>query len=92
MLSPAHGIVVMREHAQVCTKNVQDTVSGPVVTPAFVVRNWGDHNVLSEVTGKEISKGKAFRIAHIRKINQYDLMLWLEIESCSKIDISMNRL
>jgi hypothetical protein len=69
--------------------SLQANSESPIVNPAFVVRNWGDHNVRLKVKGKEIPQGKAFRIGHIRRINQYDLVVWLELESNSKTEISM---
>ncbi|MCP4313379.1 MAG: hypothetical protein GY790_19145, partial [Bacteroidetes bacterium] len=69
-----------------------DASSGsPVVNPAFVIRNWGDHQVRIKVNGKEIAQDKAFRTGHIRRINQYDLVVWLDLESESRIEISMEQ-
>ena len=47
------------------------------------------HRALLKVNGKEVPRGKAFRIGHIRRINQYDLVVWLELESNTKTEISM---
>ncbi len=63
----------------------------PVVNPAFVIKNWGAHNVRLNVNGEKISPGKAFRTGHIRRINQYDLVVWLEMESNAAVEISMER-
>ncbi len=69
--------------------SLQANSDSPVVNPAFVIKNWGDHNVRLKVNGKKIPQGKAFRIGHIRRINQYDLVVWLELESNTIIEISM---
>ena len=68
---------------------MQANPDSPVVNPAFIIKNWGDHEVLLKVNGKEIPQGKAFRIGHIRRINQYDLVVWLELESNTMLEISM---
>jgi len=69
--------------------SLEASSDSPVVNPAFVIRNWGDHQVRLEVNGKEMSQDKAFRIGLIRRINQYDLVVWLDLESESRIKISM---
>ena len=69
--------------------SLEANADSPVVNPAFVIRNWGDKKVQLKVNGKEISPGKAFRMGHIRRLNQYDLVIWLEMESESSIDISL---
>ncbi len=63
----------------------------PLVNPAFVIKNWGDHDVWLKINGKEISQSDSFRVGHIRSINQNDLVVWLELESDSKIDITMDQ-
>jgi len=68
---------------------LEANADSPLVNPAFVIRNWGDNQVSLKVNGKEISPGKAFRVGHIRNVNQYDLVVWLEMESDSNIDITM---
>jgi len=69
--------------------SLQANPDSPVVNPAFVIKNWGDHEVLLKVNGKESPQGKAFRMGHIRRINQYDLVVWLELESNTMIEISL---
>lgn len=72
--------------------SLQANDESPVVNPAFVIKNWGDNQIRLKVNGKEISQDKAFRIGHIRRINQYDLVVWLELESNSEIEFSMERI
>jgi len=61
----------------------------PVFNPAFIIKNWGDHHVELKVNGKKIKQGKNFRIGYVRTINQYDLVIWLELESDSKMEFSI---
>ncbi len=68
---------------------LQASPDSPVVNPAFVIKNWGDNQVSLEINGIEISQGRSFRIGHIRKINQYDLVVWIELESNSKVDLAL---
>jgi hypothetical protein len=69
--------------------SLQANSDSPVVNPAFVIKNWGDHQVRLKLNGKEISQGTDLRIGHIRRINQYDLVVWLKLESTSKVEILM---
>lgn len=71
--------------------SLQANSESAVVNPAFVIKNWGDHDVQLKVNGKKITQSKAFRVGHIRRINNYDLVVWLELESDKKIEISMER-
>ncbi len=71
--------------------SLQADSQGLVVNPAFVIKNWGDHQALLKVNGKMIPQGKACRLGHIRTINQYDLVIWLELESDQMVEISIDR-
>jgi hypothetical protein len=53
----------------------------PIVNPAFVVENWGNHEAKIMVNGKIIPRGKSFRYGHIRRINRYDLVVWLQLDT-----------
>ena len=68
---------------------LQANSENPIVNPAFVIKNWGDHQALLKVNEKEVPRGKSFRIGNIRRINQFDLVVWLELESTNKTEISM---
>ena len=52
-----------------------------VVNPAFVVRDWGDADVILRIDGKEIERGKSFRFGHNRRLAGSDLVVWIELES-----------
>lgn len=65
------------------------SAESPVVNPAFVVKNWGDRAVQVEVNGKKMPQGKTCRVGQIRRINQYDLVLWLELESERPLNVSL---
>ena len=61
----------------------------PVVNPAFVVENWGNHDAELYVNGKQIPSGKSFRFGHIRRINRYDLVVWLQLENNQDTEITI---
>ena len=53
----------------------------PVVNPAFLVENWGSEDVRLRIDGREVPRGKDFRFGHIRRVNRYDLIVWVRLES-----------
>lgn len=61
----------------------------PVVNPAFVVENWGHRGAAVRMNGREIPRGKDFRIGFIRRINRYDLVVWMQLESKSPVTIEL---
>jgi len=43
-----------------------------------------------QVDGKAIPRGKAFRFGHIRRINRYDLVVWIQLESDQTVEIALS--
>jgi len=64
--------------------------NSPVVNPAFVVEDWGNREAEILVNGKMVSRGKSFRYGHIRRINRYDLVVWLQLETDQAVEISLS--
>ncbi len=62
----------------------------PVVNPAFIIKNWGNRGAKLQVNGKALTQGKTLRLGHIRRINQYDLVVWIRLESNQPVEISLN--
>jgi hypothetical protein len=60
---------------------LEGSAESPILNPAFVVENWGPDEASLRLNGREIPKGKDFRVGHIRRINTYDLVVWLKLES-----------
>jgi len=63
------------------------TSDSPVVNPAFVIRDWGDTDVLLKIDGKQIDRGTSFRAGHNRRLTGSDLILWIELESTKPIKL-----
>jgi hypothetical protein len=68
---------------------LQASPESPAINPALIVENWGKREVVLQVNGKEIPKGKAFRCGYIRRINRYDLVVWFELTSEQPVEISL---
>jgi hypothetical protein len=62
----------------------------PVINPAFIVENWGNRDAEIFVNGKLIPRGKSFRYGHIRRVNRYDLVVWLQLETDQTVEISLS--
>jgi len=70
---------------------LQATPDSPVLNPAFVIENWGKRKPDLQVNGKKISEGKACRFGFIRRINRYDLVVWIEMTSEQPVEIALHR-
>jgi hypothetical protein len=61
----------------------------PIMNPAFVVENWGNRDAEILVNGRIVPRGKSFRYGHIRRMNQYDLVVWLQLEVNRETEITI---
>jgi hypothetical protein len=61
----------------------------PTVNPAFVVEDWGKRDIRLKVNGQEIKRGKDFRFGHVRRVNRYDLIVWVRLESDRPVEIEL---
>ena len=63
----------------------------PVCNPAFVVEDWGNRLASLKLNGREMRPGDAFRVGHIRKVSDYDLVVWLRMESDRSAKITLHK-
>lgn len=56
----------------------------PIVNPAFVIKDWGQWTPALKVNGRKV---KDFRFGHNYRIDGTDLIVWIKIESTSRIEI-----
>jgi hypothetical protein len=59
----------------------------PVVNPAFVIENWGRRAAELTLNGKTVPQGKDFRSGRIRRVNRYDLVVWIALESDKPVEL-----
>ncbi|MEW5900558.1 MAG: hypothetical protein AB1715_03750, partial [Acidobacteriota bacterium] len=69
--------------------SLEASPENPILNPAFVVENWGKRGVSARLDGREIRRGKDYRIGYVRRINRYDLVLWMELQSTSPASIEL---
>jgi len=60
----------------------------PVVNPAFVVKNWGEHPVTLTIDNRRMTRGRNFRFGHRDTMESRDLVVWTRIESSAPIKLS----
>lgn len=79
------------EEVKALRMRLEASAESPVVNPAFVIENWGDYSANLKVNDQTVAPGKAFRTGLIRRINQYDLVVWLEMQSESSVEFILER-
>jgi len=64
----------------------------PVVNPALVIKNWGEHAPRLKIDGQGISRGKEFRWGIEYTISgEADLIVWIKLQIPSLVKISLDR-
>jgi hypothetical protein len=68
---------------------LEGKAGSPIVNPAFLIENWGNREARLRVDGKEVPRGKDFRFGHIRRVNRYDLIIWVRLDSRKPVTIEL---
>jgi len=76
--------------AQMLEFELAASEDSPIVNPAFVIEGWGENDISLTLNGKEIHRGKNFRVGHSHTLESSDLIFWLKIESTDKLKISLS--
>lgn len=63
--------------------------NNPVVNPGFVVKGWGGADVALTIDGKEIKRGRDFRIGHEKADKSTNLVLWVKMESTRPVKMTL---
>ena len=66
------------------------SADSPIVNPAFVLKNWGEHSAKLKIDGKKIKRGKDLRLGHHHTLEGSDLVAWIKKESTKPIRISLS--
>jgi len=64
--------------------SLEATPDSPIQNPAFVVKNWGNRPAKLTMDGKEIPKGKDFRLGHNKTLEGTDLVVWVKTKADKK--------
>lgn len=66
-------------------------VRSPVVNPAFVIKNWGEADVKLSLDGKEVARGKSFRLGRVATLTGTDVVVWLQHEARQPVTIQFEQ-
>ncbi len=69
---------------------INASTDSPLFNPAFVVKNWGKKDAKLLIDGKEIPRGKDFRLGHRQTIDGTNLIVWLKLERNQPTKISLH--
>jgi len=64
---------------------LEATEQSTVVNPAFVIKNWGEEDVKLKLDGKEVPKGKNFRIGYEHNLDGIDMVVWIKCEATKPV-------
>jgi len=62
----------------------------PVIRPAFLIENWGEHGASLSVNDKQMKRGTDFRLGHRRTLDGSDLIIWIRVESAQPMTMVLS--
>jgi hypothetical protein len=69
--------------------SINASKKSPVINPAFVIKNWSDTDVVLKMNGDTLKKSEDYRIGYDRTFKGYNLIIWLEKQSESTLNIQI---
>ena len=61
----------------------------PLINPAFVIKNWGKKDFALTMNGTTLKQSEDYRFGYNQTINGYELIIWLEKQSESTVNIQL---
>ena len=71
--------------------NINATKHSPIVNPAFVISNWGEHELELWVNGEKLSRGPSFRYGFRTTMTGTDCIVWLDLQSEQTVHITLEK-
>ncbi len=65
------------------------TEGSPLLNPCLVVEGWGEDGAELTVGGKTVPRGPAFRVGHRHRLEGSDLVVWIEMEETTSVELSL---
>ena len=62
----------------------------PLVNPAIIIRNWGNHPIAVSVNGNELVRDASFRQGIRKGIYGEDLILWIKMERNDPVQVTVS--
>lgn len=69
--------------------NFDASAASPLYDPAIVIENWGDGAAQLKIDGKPVAWGKSYREGHIDKLQDSDLVIWIERQSAEPLSVEI---
>jgi hypothetical protein len=70
---------------------IDASAESPIINPAFVIKNWGKANVTLTMNEMPLKKSEDYRIGYHQTFKGYDLIIWLEKQSDSSVNIQLEQ-
>jgi len=67
---------------------LKGSVESPVINPALIIKNWGDHLATINVDGKSLVQGKDFKQGIRKSLEGEDLILWIRMNRQNPVEIT----
>jgi hypothetical protein len=64
--------------------------TSPVVNPCFVIKNWGNQQIILKINDRLMNKGNNFRYDFRETLEGCDLIVWIRLESTEAIEMSLS--
>ena len=65
------------------------TGDSPLFNAAILIRNWGDDKARMSIDGKPVAWGRAFPAAVVHRLNRTELLIWIEKQSTSPVQVTI---
>lgn len=65
------------------------SVNSPVINPAFVIKNWGEKDIVLELDNKKLKKGKDYYTGYSSRMEGTNLLVWINYESRIPVSVSI---
>jgi hypothetical protein len=69
--------------------SINASKKSPVINPAFIIKNWSNTDVVVKMNGAVLKKSEDYRFGYDRTFDGYNLIIWLEKQSESTLNIQI---
>ena len=66
------------------------SADSPVVNPALVIQDWGEHEASLKIDGNQVLRGGDFRYGHRRTLEGTDLIVWVRLTTTGPVRITVS--
>lgn len=70
---------------------INASIDSPMINPAFVIKNWGQSDFSITMNDTPLKEAEDYRIGYHQTYKGYDLVIWLEKQSESTVNIKLEQ-